>query len=367
MDRTDLEGMWFGGGCDHADSQIDAYGLDAILSCNKCDAVLQFSLKFGRPKTFEVEVVEWGKARLVGRAPAGVVDKFLNGAANRMVLPKEGTFDDASPIRDEKMLDLLLYELGGKIPDAAPTKDFAREWRGIGCHHKTVMCRAYADKISINCTDCGSSLLFWYVNDDKFDVDMVRMPQDRWKSAKYGRHGTDAVLEIIREFVCTLELPAMMSDSMSDDPDRDARQLAAMVSVLERRGVIRRVQVLGDNDELAERLSALNIPRDEFERRAGILIPEMRRKNAEAGGRGALDPKYAVEAMWLAWPCWFDGARIAVVQYDPTGLSGFCCRCGFSTLDDDSAGQDRWQRGCPECGYPGYLLRLENNPPPTLG
>lgn len=64
-----------------------------------------------------------------------------------------------------------------------------------------------------------------------------------------------------------------------------------------------------------------------------------------------------MESLRLEWPydIWGDG--MDVVRYDPAGTSEYCIRCGFSTLDGD-AGPGVWRRGCPECGYGGYLLGL---------
>ena len=66
-----------------------------------------------------------------------------------------------------------------------------------------------------------------------------------------------------------------------------------------------------------------------------------------------------LEVCLLAWPYQFDGMGIAVDIYDPDGLPQHCVRCSFSTRDDDSVGHDQWKRGCPECGYAGYLLEMD--------
>lgn len=64
----------------------------------------------------------------------------------------------------------------------------------------------------------------------------------------------------------------------------------------------------------------------------------------------------------MTWPCWFESGDFDVVSYDATGMTGFCAKCGHSTLDDDD-GLEYWEHGCRECGYNGYLLGIDM--PPT--
>ena len=79
-----------------------------------------------------------------------------------------------------------------------------------------------------------------------------------------------------------------------------------------------------------------------------------RGENFREGG-GAVGTRRGLEALWLSWPFWFDEAGIEIDSYDPDRRSEHCARCGFYTMDDPGVGQNRWRRGCPECGYAGYL------------
>ena len=213
---------------------------------------------------------------------------------------------------------------------------------------------------------CASDLTFEHVGGDRFSVRVARMPLE---PAGYGQHDARKVVKALREFTSTIELPGMMADKMSDDPERDARRLAGVVTVLEGHGLLRRVPVPDHpNIGIIQTVSALTCNRREFANWKGPLADEMRRKGVKCTAYGKpVSAESVLEAMRLAWPCVFEGVGITRGSYDVTGMMEYCVRCGFSTLDDDSVGPDHWERGCPECGYGGYLLDLDEDGPARTG
>ena len=364
LDHARLDALWRDGRCSHPNPVAAAYGLGAILSCRDCNARMSCLLKFGRPKSFDVTIEAGGTKRRVGRASVDAVDGMVNNHGTPMMLP-DGGFDPKSvyPVRDEMMLKILMETLTRDVLDGAlqePAADFAAAWRGTGCDHKNTGCQAYCNIICLWCDDCAAMLTFTYVKSDMFTVELTRRPLE---PVSYGPHGADAVANVLREYAGTLELPGAMADRMSDDPERDARRMGKMVGALEKCGLLRRV---ADEDiqfpEMRQTVSALNCDRADFEKWVGPMGRTLRSlgvRSVEYGRR--VDERRTLEAMRLAWPCWFEGDGIEIDAFDPAGSVQFCVKCGFSTLDD-KVGADHWERGCPECGYDGYLLGLDESP-----
>lgn len=365
LDRARLDAVWKDGRCDHQKPVAAAYGLGVVLSCHDCGMRMSFLLKFGRPKTFDVTMHDGGTDRHVGRASVDAVDGMVFNDSTELMLPEDG-FDSEStcPVRDETMITILMDTLTSDVRDIdlqKPAADFAAAWRGMDCDHRNTGCQAYRNRIGLWCDDCAAALTFTYVRAGMFSVDVVRRPLE---PVSYGPHGADAVAGILREYAGTLELPDVMADRMSDDPDRDARQLADVVGVLERCGLLRRVADKGIQfPEMRNTVSALNCDRADFEKWIGPMRRAMRSMGARCVENGRpVGERLTLEAMRLAWPCKFEGDGVDVDTFDPAGAAQFCAKCGFDTLDDDAVHDSHWARGCPECGYPGYLLGLYGVP-----
>ena len=141
-----------------------------------------------------------------------------------------------------------------------------------------------------------------------------------------------------------------MADRMSHDPDRDARQIAALVSLLERHGLLRRTESVMEPNfrAMAQCLSAMSNTRREFVSSTKSFVAELDLHFSEDGRRIGIQE--GLEALWLTWSCGFEGEGLDVEIYDPIGGHQYCVRCGFSTLDDRME-NDHWRRGCPECGW----------------
>ena len=263
MGHAALEEVWRDGRCSHPESVAAAYGLAVTLSCRDCDKLMSFLLRFGRPKTFDVTICAGGSERHVGRASVRAVERIMFSTADIIRMP-EGGFDPGSisPKRDDAMLGVLLRELTADKFDSVlqkPAADFEAAWRGIDCDHKRAEGQVYCNRVGLWCDDCAATLTFTYVKAGMFDVEMARLPLE---PASYGPHGTDAVARILREYAGTLVLPDMMADRMSDDPERDARHIAAVVGALEECGLLRRVAAKGGQAVgLRQIVSALNCDR----------------------------------------------------------------------------------------------------------
>ena len=365
MGHAALEAVWGDGRCSHPVSVFAAYGLRAMLSCRECGTRMLFRLRFGRPKTFDVTIYAGGSERHVGRASVRAVKRIMSSNAYWTLMPEED-FDSgsSSPVLDGTMLAILMDTLTWDVRDGVrqePAADFEAAWRGIDCKHENTECQAYGGSIGLWCDDCAASLMFTYAEAGMFDVEMTRMPLE---PAGYGPHGTDAVARILREYAGTLELPDMMADRMSHDPERDARRLAAVVGALEECGLLRRIAAEGDRfGGMESAMSAMNCNRADFEKLIGPMSDALRSASIPCMEHGKIvSERRFMEALRLAWPCWFEGDGMEIGTFDPTGSMQFCVKCGFSTLDDDSADIGHWKRGCPECGYDGYLLGLYGVP-----
>lgn len=361
MDREALEAAWGDGRCGHAATVMSLHGLCATLSCADCGLRMLFLLRFGRPKTFEVFMHD-GAERPVGRASARGAGRFIFTAASSVLMPEPGAQPEGKhPERDRNLvailMDVLVRSEGQAEP--GPTADFAGPWRGTGCRHEHTMCHAYSDSIYLDCTDCAATLSFKMCGADAFEVYMARLPLP---PAEYGLHGAGAVMDTIREFADTLDLPDKMADRMSEDPDRDARNIASLVGELERGGLLsrRKADRSGAYNAMSGAMSAALHTRQEFVASAREAAAAMRSRGETFQEDGvAVGTRRGLEALWLSWPFWFDGVGVEIDSYDPDGRSEYCARCGFSTMDDPGVGQDRWRRGCPECGYVGYLLDVD--------
>ena len=361
--RDVLEDVWEGGQCAHPEPAMSMYGLCASLICPDCGIHMMFLLKFGRPKAFSV-LINDGVDRPVGRTSVKDAVEFLLGTAVNIYMPEGGVDSEGGHVNyDMYRLEILmdvLYNDGGPTTDPPPTVDFEGPWRGIDCQHEHTLCQVYSDFIELECTDCAAVLTFDLADAGRFDVSMSRAPLP---PTMYGLHGADTVIDIIREYAETLDLPNKMADKMSDDPDRDARNIASLVLLLEQSGLLSRVKVDRSEryDMMVEHMSAMLHTRSEFVSFARVLGDTMRSEGVKFQEHGRVaDTQRGLEAVWLSWPFWFNGIGVDITPYDPDGQSEYCVRCGFSTLDDTAAGPDHWKRGCPECGYAGYLLDMDS-------
>lgn len=344
--------MWSGGKCSHKNAATSVYGLVATLFCEDCKAGLNFTLRFGRPKTFSVSV-QGGS--FMGFAPVADVSEFIMSRTSRIMMPDGGADPEGGqPNRDGMMLTKLMEALMGEdIPDV-PKKDFERAWKRIGCDHKTISCQLYGNMISLECRDCATGLLFRHMGKGRFYTEMKRMPLEE---EEYGMHDIRTVIGIMRDYVKELEIPGMMADKMSDDPERDAQNLAAIIKVLEKFGVLRRVEATNRNpkeDRMAKALSALTHSRKEF---VGVIKKLSKMKHNLKFDDGKVSVRYGLESCRLAWPCWFESDCFDIDAYEPVGIIQFCAKCGHSTLDDDME-PSYWKNGCRECGYRGLLVGL---------
>lgn len=343
----------------HPNTVSALFGLCSRRACNACDMMLEFRIRFGRPKTFDVYD---DSGRFVGRASARAAGEFLLDPASELLLPDDVNYvESESPEFDAKMLEVALGMLDGdKYPEPKPVADFAGAWRGTNCRHKTISCYAYGGRISMKCWDCPTGLEFTHVGGGEFDVDMTRRG---FGPVEYGRHGVDTVIGVVREFVEVLEMPILMADPMSDDPERDARRMHDLALLLVQHGLLRRVETSSNNstvDWIVGLLSADTCNRRDFVDKAKAISKKASHDGMMfQNGRHVIGTRHALEAFRLWWPQWFAGVGFEIGVYNPAGISKYCVRCYHSTLDDADAEADDWVDGCPECGYEGYLLDLK--------
>ena len=266
--------------------------------------------------------------------------------------------DDDGVLSDRAMQNIMadvLIDLPNpdNPKEMPPPTDFVAAWDRIGCTHGMIGCAIYANDIVIRCEYCQNNI-FFALRGERFHVTST-VPD-----ANYGMHGIDEVLGYVLERADMLGLPHMMADKMSDDPERDAAGMVELISLLERRGIIRRggISRLDNTDELAATMSALNIAREEFELRAMDVAgdPQKRRERMFEDGR-PIPTRQALEEARLAWPCSFEGVGVKVEYYNVDGHNDFCPKCGFSTHGGVGMDAD-WRRGCRECGYAGYVLDI---------
>ena len=212
--------------------------------------------------------------------------------------------------------------------------------------------------IKMACSDCATMLEFMHLGGGKFHVGMGRMPLE---PEPYGPHGADKVAGFLREFAGALGIPEPMADRMSHDTELDASRAAETVSTLVGCWLLRQVRPQEINlSDVVQAVSAAACDRAEFEQMIPPIVTGLR-----DGGVGCYDGKRKIgarefmEIMRLEWPFRIEGVGVGVRMYDPTCTAEYCARCGFDTLDDDSAGPEDWKNGCPECGYTGYLLGMD--------
>ena len=365
MGRNALDQAWYEDGCDHPAPTVSLYGLAALLSCEHCGRKMQFLLKFGRRKTMDVSIYDDDdprSVRPVGRATLKGSRDMIMSHATTIFMPKDGADPQGGqPERDKAMLGVLMEVMAGPedVPPPPPG-DFGAAWLELDCDHRTVSCQVLGKWISLECRDCAAELTFEHAGGDRFDVRVTRLPLE---PVPYGRHHTTAVVKALREFTDKIELPTTMADKMSDDPERDARRLAKVVITLERHGLLKRVPAPDHpNIRMIQTVSALTCNREEFNGWKGPLAEEMRRRGVKCTSYGKpVSAESTLEAMRLTWPCVLEGVGVTRDAFDVTGLSEYCVKCGFSTLDDNKVDFDHWERGCPECGYPGWLVGLEDD------
>lgn len=358
MSRAMLDNLWKDGRCRHPEPRSAAYGLAISLHCDDCGLAMTFKLRFGRPKTFDVTIGDGGShPQDVGRARVRVTEKFIFGNATQLMLPDGGADPEGGcPVRDETMLMLLMDLLSRGQRDQLlrePKKDFMAAWSGLDCDHGRVLSQAYRDRLGMWCEDCGAHLKFVQIG-DKFITEMSRSPAE---SVMYGPHDASEVAGAIRKYAKEMLLPSMMADRMSDDPERDAVRLAKTMDMLVGRGLVRRTSLPDQTyTRLAGQVSAAVCGRGEFEAMCAVMEPKLERNGAKFTEHGKpVGAKYMLERARVSWPHWFEGVGLKVDPFDPDGAAQHCVKCGFSTLDDD-VGDEHWSRGCPECGYKGYLI-----------
>lgn len=360
MKESDLRNVWYGCDCQHHVANIGMYGLSATLQCQNCGGTMSLRLRFGRPKTFEAHLYAKDmQASFVGYASVEAARDFIGHTGKNVFLPQGGADPEGeSPIRDVMMLAKLLETLHGDGPIPTPQKRFDHVWSSINCDHKYIRCQLYGNMISLECQDCASDITFKQTNNGKFSVDVKRLGVEEMPC---GIHKHDKVFDFMRWNVTEIQIPETIADRMSEDPDRDARRLTRLIKSMESFGLLWQA---GDEENIVERylvhlLSAFNSSRREFLN----TVKKLKRNPVRFTEKGkSVDARYGFERCWLTWPCWFESGDFDVVSYDATGMTGFCAKCGHSTLDDDD-GLEYWEHGCRECGYKGYLLGIDI--PPT--
>ena len=362
MGLEELDGSWRDGRCDHAYSLAVLAGNCASRRCAYCDVSVDLWMEFGRPKTFSVFVRDGGyPPRRVGRTSVRAASGFTVEAASDV------DFEDGAELTDRPKLirnltGILVDTLyGDDDTDPERPSDFESAWRGSRCRHASAIGSIEYDTVDITCKDCHAWINFTHAGDGGFDVSVADVFGNE---TEYGRHGTDAVARAVREYCDVMFLPRQLADCMSDDPERDARRTVGLVHALERGGLLRRAEIGGRNAEsvrMIEALSAAVCSRQEFVPAAKAAVADLRARNIRFEDDGEpVTMRRAVEGFRLAWPYWFAGNGVDVVDYDPTGEAQFCVRCMHSTLDDDDADAGYWKDGCPKCGYGGYLLDMDD-------
>ncbi len=358
IDNSVLKDLWSAMQYPHHRNMVGGlYGRCFMIRRADGSMMLKFSIQFGHPRTFDVSVLE-DSERYVGRVLASDVREFIKDIGIVVVVPRGGADPESeSPKRDNIMLGIMIEELDlRRATTTAKTKrDFEKTWNSINCNHEHVACHVRGDHILLLCTDCATVLTFQHTKHGMFRASVSRNPLEL---VQYGLHEVDAVIDIIRKYTRTLTIPWPMADKMSDDPDRDARFVLKITSLLEQHGLLKRCSAPeSDYSEMIDRVSAASCGRADFERWIEPLSREIRDNKAEFVERGKrISARRTLEALRLKWPYWFEGVGFDVELHDPTGAAEFCVKCDFSTLDDDEVHSDHWRRGCPECGYGGYLL-----------
>lgn len=353
-----LNGLWWNGSCSHMNVVLDPRGLRAALSCSDCGHSMNLEMRFGRPKTF---VVHGNDGQQAGSARMADAVDFLNSTGFEYV--SDISSIDCGAISSDargKVLFLYAMEESARPEPPGPPKDFGTAWSDMDCKHDGAECVLLNGELELSCDDCDASVTFDAVG-GMFDVSMSLNGQD--EDRKYGRHGGDAVVNMIRNSTHKLFVPRKLADRMSDNPDRIARRTVKTMRLLERHGLVSRIKLpdkSGMFGNILKSLSAALHTRREFVKNAKDLAAAARFDDVGFTDNGRpIGVKHAAEMAWLSWPFWFDGIGIEVLPYDPDGTFGYCVRCGLSTLGNPNLGPGSWRNGCPECGYEGYLIDLD--------
>ena len=332
------------------------YGLSAMMGCQYCGLSMSLKLRFGRPKTFEIRMLP--DNQLIGYAGVEAAGDFIKHIGVQVFLPEGGADSEGgSPIRDTVMLGKLSDTIYGDDDLAVPQKRFESVWRKINCDHKHIRCQLYDNIISVECQDCASDLTFKQAANGKFSVEIDRLGVE---DVLCGVQKTNKVFGFLRDNVTEIQLSETLADRMSEDPDRDAQMLTRLVTSMENAGLLYRVYEEEETawQSIVQALSAFNHTRREFL----DAIKDLKGIQFEEGGR-FVKSRYSFEKCWLEWPCWFESDHFDVTPLDVDGTTGFCARCGHSTLDDEDDDMGYWDNGCRECGYNGYLSGIET---PTI-
>ena len=352
-----LNKLWWNGQCSHMNTVLTPRGLRAVLSCSDCGHFMELEIRLGRPKTF---TVYGSDGRLVGSAPLADAGDFLRSTGFEYS-PDTNSIDYGGITSGMRRKVVLLSTLEASAPlePPEPPGDFGAAWRGMGCRHDDAECMLINGALELSCNDCDAIAMFDTVG-GMFDVSISREGQD--ENAKYGRHGGDAVVDMIRKSTHKLFIPRRLADRMADDPDRVARLTVGTMRLLERYGLVSRIESdpSGLFGTMLKSLSAALHTRREFVKNAKSMAAVIRSGSVGLADNGRkIGARYATEMAWLSWPFWFDGVGVDVLPYDPDGMFGYCVRCGLSTLGNPNMGPGSWRHGCPECGYEGYLIDLD--------
>lgn len=352
-----LNKLWWNKQCSHMNTVLTPRGLRAVLSCSDCGHSMDLELRLGRPKAF---AIYGSDGRLAGSASLADAGGFLRSTGFEYS-PDTSSIDYGGITSGMRGKVVLLSTLEASAPPEPPEppEDFGAAWRGMDCRHDNTECMLINGALELSCDDCDAVAMFDAVG-GMFDVSISREGQD--ENAKYGRHGGDAVVDMIRKSTHKLFIPLKLADRMSDDPDRIARLTVRTMRLLERHGLVSRI---GPPDgwkfgKMLTSLSAALRTRREFVKNAKDVVAAERFDSVGFTDNGRpINAKHAAEMAWLSWPFWFDGVGVDVLPYEPDGMFGYCVRCGLSTLGNPNMGPGSWRHGCPECGYEGYLIGLD--------
>ena len=362
------------------DAKISIRGTQVMLESKSCGGKMSLEIKFGRPKTFAVTAGA-DNQHVVGKTSVRAVRMFLRRINSEVKILKPDT-DDNKPKYTNAMSFITWRILAGVVFVDAEPVDFASMWRTGECKHASALARLYGNNISLECPDCGLDTRFTHFADEYFNVNSTIDGEFK----QCGMYGSVSVVGHLREFAKSYEIPQMMADTMSPDPERDARDLVGLARILVQHGLLRtagdtRLEHMHDMlkplylDELPRRtddddgsevgrmirnLSAAGGGRAEFVQSAKRMVAQARDRGAQFTWRGAyINMRVTVELFRLAWPHWFESDHADVYAYDPNGMYGLCIQCGFSTLDGDAIGDAGWDCGCPACNYGGLLLGMK--------
>lgn len=357
LSNKGLANLWNDGACSHTHSEASAYGWNVELACSNCDKAIRFTLRFGRPKTFDIVVVNGaGKELVTGKAFSKAVVDFVLARSNGIGVTEEGWVgrQERRPKRDAAMLLMLMDEFGPTPDPDVPTENPDAEW-GTECGHESLWCSIYGDCIGMKCDSCRARLSL-DMRKDSFFVN------SQSSIRCYGLHSAESVVSYIRKRASFLKFPTKMADKLSGDPERDALGVARMVELLIRHGLLKRVK---SNEspttlEIAEKVNVVNMTRKKFDKKSEGIADSLTKDGLVPVRHGRLmDVREALEEARLQWLYGVEAVGIDMKYYDPAGMLRMCVKCGFSTRDEQGGGgAEVWKWGCRECGYAGYLLDI---------